>query len=206
MLHSYNQYPAAPAYLVEGHYDWEDVGEPPDFGTPYVLRKQDYWTMLTGGTGQFYGNKYTWSFADGWKEKIYTPGVEQLGIWKKFFSSLSWQDLVPDQHHKVLTAGFGTFGNVDTRVSESDYATAAKTSDGSAIVVYVPTVRAITIDMACLGGAAKAQWFDPTNGSYQDVPGAPFNNRGSKEFVPPGKNHAGDGDWVLLLQASGPSH
>jgi hypothetical protein len=206
MLHSYNQSPAAPAYLVEGHYDWENVGEPPDFGTPYVLRKQDYWTMLTGGTGQFYGNKYTWSFTDGWKEKIDTPAVEQLAIWKKFFSSLPWQDLVPDQDHKVLTAGFGTFGNVDTRVSESDYATAAKTSDGSAVIVYVPTVRALTIDMSCLGGAAKAQWFDPSHGSYQDVPGGPFNNSGSKEFTPPGKNHAGDGDWVLLLQASGASH
>ena len=202
MLHSYNQSPAAPAYLVEGHYDWEDVGEPPDFGTPYVLRKQDYWTMLTGGTGQFYGNKYTWSFADGWKEKIDTPGVEQLGIWKKFFSSLPWQDLVPDQDHKILTTGFGTFGNVDTRVSESDYATAAKTSDGSAIIVYVPTVRTITIDMTCLGGAAKAQWFDPSDGSYRDISGGPFNNTGSKEFTPPGKNHAGDGDWVLLLQTA----
>jgi hypothetical protein len=206
MLHSYNQAPVAPAYLVEGHYDWENVGEPPDFGTPSVLRKQDYWTILTGGTGQFYGNKYTWSFADGWKEKIDTPGVEQLGIWKKFFSSLPWQDLVPDQDHKALTAGFGTFGNVDTRVSESDYATAARTADGSTIVVYIPTARMITIDMACLRGAARAQWFDPTSGSYQDVTGGPFTNSGSKEFTPPGKNHAGDGDWVLLLQASGGSH
>jgi hypothetical protein len=206
MPHSYNQSPAAPAYLVEGHYDWEDVGEPPDFGTPYVLRKQDYWTMLTGGMGQFYGNKYTWSFADGWKEKIDTPGMDQLGIWKNFFSSLPWQDLVPDQDHKVLTAGFGTFGNVDTRVSESDYATAAKTSDGSVIVVYVPTARTLTIDIARLSAAAKAQWFDPSDGSYQDVAGGPFHNNGSKEFTPPGKNHAGDGDWVLLLQTSVASH
>jgi Protein of unknown function (DUF4038)/Putative collagen-binding domain of a collagenase len=206
MLHSYNQSPAVPAYLVEGHYDWEDVGEPPDFGTPYVLRKQDYWTMLTGGTGQFYGNKYTWSFADGWKEKIDTPGVEQLGIWKKFFAALPWQDLVPDQEHKVLTAGSGTFGNVDTRVSESDYATAARTSDGSIVVVYVPTFRAITIDMACLSGTVKAQWFDPSDGSYHDVLGGTLNNTGRKEFTPPGKNHAGDGDWVLLLQTAAATH
>jgi len=104
--------------MIEAHYDWENVGTPPDFGTPYVLRKEDYWTMLTGGIGQWYGNQYTWSFADGWKEKIDTPGVEQLGIWAKFFSSLPWYDLAPDQDHEVLTAGYGTFGNVDTRVSE----------------------------------------------------------------------------------------
>lgn len=206
MLHSYNQRPVAPVYMMEAHYDWENVGEPPDFGTPYVLRKQDYWITLTGGFGQWYGNKYTWSFADGWKEKIDTPGVEQLGIWAKFFSSLRWQDLVPDQDHTVLTAGYGTLGSVDTRVSESDYATAASTPDGSTIVVYVPTARAITIDTARLGGDAKARWFDPSHGSYEDVAGEPVSNRGAREFTPPGKNHAGDGDWVLLLQATAASH
>jgi Protein of unknown function (DUF4038)/Putative collagen-binding domain of a collagenase len=203
MLHTYNQKPVAPAYLIEAHYDWEDVGEPPDFGTPLVIRKQDYWTMLTGGTGQFYGNKYTWSFADGWKDKIDTPAVEQLGIWKSFFSALPWQDLVPDQEHAVLTGGFGTFGDVDTRVSESDYATAAKTPDGSTAVIYIPTARAITINMASLAGAAKARWFDPSDGTYQDASPSPVPNNGSHDFTPPGKNHVGDGDWVLLLQAGG---
>jgi hypothetical protein len=205
MLHSYNQKPAAPVVMIEAHYDWENVGTPPDFGTPYVIRKQDYWTMLDGGIGQFYGNKYTWSFANGWKGKIDTPAVEQLGIWAKFFSSLPWYDLVPDQDHQVITAGFGTFGNVDTRVSESDYATAAKTQDGSTVVVYVPTARAVTINMACLHGAAKAQWFDPSDGTYKDAETGSVANSGSHEFTPPGKNHAGDGDWVLLLQSSGAS-
>lgn len=203
MLHSYNQRPVAPVYMMEAHYDWENVGEPPDFGTPYVLRKQDYWIMLTGGFGQWYGNKYTWSFADGWKGKIDTPGVEQLGIWARFFSSLRWQDLVPDQDHKILTAGYGTFGNVDTRVSESDYATAASTPDGTTIVVYIPTVRTITVDMTQLGGEARARWFDPSDGSYQDVADSSSANGGTREFTPPGQNHAADGDWVLLLQAAG---
>jgi Putative collagen-binding domain of a collagenase/Protein of unknown function (DUF4038) len=202
MLHSYNQKPVAPAYLMEGHYDLENVGDPPDFGTPLVLRKQNYWTMLTGGIGQFYGNKYTWSFAEGWKNKIDTPGVEQLGIWKTFFSSLPWQGLVPDQDHSVLTGGYGTFGDVDTRVSESDYATAARMPDGSIAVVYIPSARTITANMASLRGAAKARWFDPSTGSYQDAANGPVRNSGSHEFSPPGKNHAGDGDWVLLLQAS----
>jgi Protein of unknown function (DUF4038)/Putative collagen-binding domain of a collagenase len=203
MLHSYNQQPIAPAYLVEAHYDLENVGEPPDFGTPLVLRKEDYWTMLTGGIGQFYGNMYTWSFKDGWKQNIDTPGVEQLGYWKSFFSAIPWQDLVPDQNHSVLTAGYGSFGNVDTRVSESDYATAAGTPDGATIVVYIPTVRAVTIDMAQMRGSAKARWFDPSNGQYRDASEGPFPNKGPQQFTPPGKNHAGDEDWVLLLEASG---
>jgi hypothetical protein len=112
---------------------------------------------LTGGIGQFYGNKFTWSFADGWKNQIDTPAVEQLGIWKTFFLSLPWQDLVPDQDHSFLTGGYGTYGDVDTRVSESDYSTAARTPDGSLAVIYMPTVRTITVNMASLQSAAKAR-------------------------------------------------
>jgi hypothetical protein len=201
MLHSYNQRPVMPDYMQEAHYELENVGTPPDFGTPNVLRREDYWLMLSGGVGQFYGNKYTWSFADGWQSHIDTPGVDQLKIWKEFFTTFPWQDLVPDQDHAFLTAGYGSFGNVDTKVSESDYATAAVTSAGNLAMVYMPTVRAITVNMAALKGSARARWFDPTNGTYRDISGSPFSNSGNHEFTPPGKNHDGDGDWVLVLDA-----
>ena len=218
MLHSYNQTPVMPTYLVEAHYDLEDVGTPSDYGTPKVLRRQQYWTMLSGGVGQFYGNHYTWSLPPGWDSHIDTVGVSQLTIWKGFFSSLAWQNLIPDQKHTVLTAGFGTFGNdvivfnsrtlatsMLPRVSESDYATAAMTTDGSYVVVYMPTARRITVNLNGLKGPAKAEWFDPTNGTYLPIQGEPFPNTGNRQFTPPANNHAGDSDWVLLLNASGRS-
>jgi hypothetical protein len=80
MLHSYNQKPVAPDYLVEARYELEKVGDPTDMGIPLILRKQDYWTMLSGGAGQFYGNRYTWLFPEGWQSHIDTPGVAQLQI------------------------------------------------------------------------------------------------------------------------------
>lgn len=216
MLHSYNQKPIMPAFLVEGHYDLEQVGEPTDYGTPEVLRRQEYWTMLSGGVGQFYGNRYTWTFTPGWDSYIDTLGVTQLGIWKNFFSSLPWQDLVPDEHHETLTAGYGTFGNdevhldaksfsttMDPRVSTSDYATAARVPDGSYAVIYMPTARAITLEMSRLCGPATAKWFDPTTGTYRAISGSPFPNIGTRQFTPPGNNAAGDSDWVLLLDAAG---
>jgi hypothetical protein len=205
-----------PAYLVEAHYELEQVGNPIDYGTPEVLRRQEYWTMLSGGVGQFYGNKYTWSFAPGWDSYIDTLGVKQIEIWKNFFTSLPWQDLVPDQKHTVVTEGLGTFGDTElvydehdlgvsmkTRVSESDYATAARTGNGSTVVVYLPTPRTITMSMDSLSGPARARWFDPTDGTYHAVPGGPFRNAGEKTFTPPGKNHEGVGDWVLVVQAAG---
>ena len=87
-------------------------------------------------------------------------------------------------------------------MSESDYATAAKTDEGSLAVIYIPTVRAITVNMAALRSPTRARWFDPSNGTYGEIAGSPFANSGSKEFIAPGNNHDGDGDWVLLLEES----
>jgi hypothetical protein len=215
VLRCYNQKPVIPVYLLEAHYDLEQVGTPTDYGTPEVLRRQEYWASLSGATGQFYGNRYTWSFDTGWASYIDTLGVKQLEIWKNFFTALPWQDLVPDQDHETLTAGYGTFGSdkvhfdpaglstdMDLRVSKSDYATAARTPDGSYVVVYMPTARTITIDMARLRGPASAEWFDTTTGMYKAVSGQPFPNTGTQQLTPPGKNAAGDSDWVLLLHAA----
>jgi hypothetical protein len=203
MLYNYNQTPVMPVFLMEAHYELENVGRPPDYGTPLVLRREEYWAMLTGGKGQFYGNMYTWSFKPGWQNNIDTPGVTQLTIWKDFFSGLPWQDLVPDQDHTVVTAGLGTYGTLQTRVSQSDFCTASKTPDGAVVVAYMPTPRTITVNMASLKAPAKAQWFDPATGAYTKVPGGPIANTATRQFTPPGNNHEGDGDWVLLLKASG---
>jgi Protein of unknown function (DUF4038)/Putative collagen-binding domain of a collagenase len=203
MLYNYNQKPTMPVFLMEAHYELENVGDVPDFGTPSVLRREEYWAMLSGGKGQFYGNRYTWSFVPGWQAHLDTRGVTQFKIWKDFFESLPWQDLVPDQAHTVVTGGLGSYGDIRaTRVSESDYCTASKTPDGAIVVAYLPTVRKITVNMASLKGPAQGRWFDPTNGTYRAIPGGPFADSGTRQFAPPGNNGEGDGDWVLLLSAS----
>jgi hypothetical protein len=206
MLHSYNQTPISPTYLLEAHYELEKVGEPWDYGNPWVLRRQGYWAMLSGGKGQLYGNAFIWTFMPGWRYYLDTQGAAQFTIWKNFFESMPWQNLVPDQAHTVVTAGYGTFGNLQTRVNTSDYCTASKTPDGSFVVAYMPTAREITVNMASLKAQASAKWFDPSNGTYTTIPGGPFANTGTRQFTPPGNNHDGDGDWVLLLDASGNTH
>ena len=202
-LKGYNQSPHAPVFLMEAHYDQENVGEPPDYGTSSVLRREEYWAMLSGSAGQFYGNFYTWSFAPGWKHYIDTWGVTQLTIWKKMFSSVAWFDLVPDQDHSVVTGGLGTVGDFKTPVRLSDYCTAAKTQDGSLVVAYMPTARTITVNMGSLKSPALGTWFDPTDGVYTPVSAGRLENKGLRQFTPPGKNHDGDSDWVLILKASG---
>ena len=47
---------------------------------------------------------------------------------------------------------------------------------------------------------SRADVYDPTTGEYITVGGSPFANTGIRQFTPPGKNHDGDGDWVLVLE------
>ena len=200
VLHAYNQSSSIPVFMVEANYEFED-NTGLDYGDAATLRRQEYWTMLSGATGQLYGNHYTWTFTTDWQSNLDTPGVTQLGYMKTFFSSYLWYDLVPDQNHTIITGGYGTFSDTGS-LGSNDYLTAASTPDGRLVMAYLPTVRPITINMSTLASKMNAQWYDPTNNTYTTISGSPLINSGSLEFTPPGNNSAGDGDWVLLLQAS----
>ena len=200
VLHAYNQSSSIPVFMVEANYEFED-NTGLDYGDAATLRRQEYWTMLSGATGQLYGNHYTWTFVTGWQSYLDTPGVTQLGYMKTLFSSYPWYDLIPDQNHTIVTGGYGTFSSTGS-LGSNDYLTDASTPDGMLVIAYLPTVRTITINMSTLASAMTAQWYDPTNNTYTTISGSPFVNSGSLQFTPPGNNSAGDGDWVLLLQAS----
>ena len=49
MWHSYDETPIAPTFLLEAHYDLMDFGKPWDYGTPPVLRRQEYWGYAGAG-------------------------------------------------------------------------------------------------------------------------------------------------------------
>ena len=147
-----------------------------------------------------YGNFYTVGFPSGWQNSLDTVGVTQLGDWKTFFTSLPWYNLVPDQTHAVVTAGYGTCDGLGS-LGDNDCATTAITLDGKLILAYTPVNHTLTVDMTKLSGTATARWFDPSNGSYRTISGSPFANSGTRPFISPGANAAGDQDWVLVLEA-----
>ena len=111
-------------------------------GDPPILRRQEYWSMLSGATGQFYGNHYTWQFADGWKDHLDTPGSAQLGYLVRLFTGLPWFRLVPDQAHRIVTAGYGTFtatGNVGVERLRHDCRDAGR--DARRLATCLPAAR-----------------------------------------------------------------
>jgi hypothetical protein len=203
VLHAYQQSTNAPVVMSEAHYEFETIGDPnsgQELGTPLVLRHQEYWTLLSGGAGQLYGNGFTWPFLSGWQSHLDSTGVAQLKYVTALFASRAWYNLVPDINHAILTSGYGTYAT-NGAVSQNDYATAASTGDGALAMVYVPTVRAIAVNLGAMSGAVTASWYDPENGTYVSINGSPFSDLGTQDFTPPGNNSGGDGDWVLVLES-----
>jgi len=205
VLKDYNRPNFLPTFMVEASYEGEENPGAPA-GTPHQLRKQEYWSLLSGATGHLYGNRYTWQFIcsdrditgdciGSWKDQLDTPGAQQIAHVNALFGSRRWYDLVPDQAHALVTDGLGTYGTLD-------YLTAARTPDGKLGLAYLPSSRTVTVDLSQLSGSVSARWYDPTNGTYAAIDGSPFANTGSRQFTPPGDNAAGDDDWVLVLEVS----
>jgi hypothetical protein len=199
VLHEYNAPNFVPAFMEEANYEFED-NTGMDYGDPATLRRQEYWTMLSGATGQLYGNHYTWTFETGWQQNLNTPGIKQLQYMKDFFSARQWWELVPDQTHTVVIAGYGTFSDTGS-LHDNDYVTAARVPDGSLVLAFCPVSTTITVDMTQMSGLTNASWFDPSNNTLSVIEGSPFGNTGTHGFTTPGDNSDGDPDWVLVLES-----
>lgn len=210
VLHGYNQAANIPVFMGEANFEYETNGVADgaeDGGSPHILRMQEYWTMLSGATGQLYGNRYVWRFLPDWKSHLDSPGMVQLGYLMQLFGARKWYDLVPDQTHAFVTAGYGRFVSVPSlhrvaqRFAGNDYVTAALTPDGSLGMAYLPQGGTITVAMSKLPKGITARWFDPTANTFKAIAGPPLSDAGTRQFTSPGKNSAGDPDWVLVLEA-----
>ena len=200
VLYDYNRPNFIPTFMVEANYEFENnTGQ--ELGTPQVLRLQEYRAQLSGAAGQLYGSGYIWHFAPNWRSYLDTPGATQFGYFINLFSPRRWYDLVPDQTHSLVIAGYGTYTDTGTNLA-SDYLTAAATADGTLALAFMPTLRTITVDMSRMSGPTTARWYDPASGTFQSVAGSPFPNVGTQDFTPIGPNADGNGDWALVLETT----
>jgi len=151
-----------------------------------------------------YGNGFIWPFFPGWQQHLDTPGSHDMALAKRLFESRRWFDLVPDDPPTLVVAGGGTFAaSCDNRyvncIGGNDYVTAARAPDGSLAVLYLPAGNTISVDLSRMGPHVRASWYDPTHGAFVPVHGALSNT--TTVFQPPGNNHDGDPDWLLVLDA-----
>lgn len=183
LLRDYQRKPVMPYVLIESTYEGEHNA------SAVQIRRQAYWAILSGATGQFMGNRPIWLFDPGWREALDYVGSKDMERLGKFFATRPWYELIPDENHEVVVDGLGEFRGLD-------YLTAARTKSGETVIAYMPTARTITVDLAKVSGTqARAVWFSPRTGKSEPIgtfPTSAVNNK--HQFVPPG-----DGDWILLL-------
>jgi hypothetical protein len=201
VLQEYERRPPMPVFLLEAGYEFEQNAPTISYGDPQTLRRQEYWTALSGATGQFYGNHYTWQFADGWKRSIDTLGSAQLGYLVNLLAPRPWFRLVPDLGHRIVTKGYGTF-TPNRSVASSNYVTTAATRDRRLAISYLPRGGTIRVAMSRIARRVRASWYDPTSGRHTAVKGSPFSARRSVRLTAPRRNYTGDRDWVLVLAAA----
>ena len=180
LLTDFNREPVIPFVLIESSYEGEHNA------SAVQVRRQAYWAVLCGATGQFMGNRPIWLFDPGWEDAINSIGAQDMTRFYSLFTSRLWYELVPDQKHEVVVDGLGEFRGLD-------YLAAARTSDGGTVMAYLPTARPFSVDMSKVSGTmAAAWWFNPRSGK-SNLAGK-FPTSGKKQFTPPG-----EGDWVLVL-------
>ena len=201
VLHAYNQSSTIPTFMVEANYEYE-TNALTDGGSTRILRMQEYWTMLSGASGQLYGNRYAVGFPSGWQNYLDSPGVTQLQYMANLFGSRAWYKLVPDQTHVFVTGGYGQFAS-SGYITGNNYVTAAFVPGGLLGMAYLPQGGTITVAMTNLQSNITARWFDPSANTFTNIAGSPFSNTGTQNFTSPGSNGAGDPDWVLVLEATG---
>ncbi len=191
----YLREPSAPFFLIESTYELEH------HASPQKVRRQAWWSMLSGAFGTALGNGKVWPLREGWERELKSPGSRDHAVLAAFLRTRPWGELTPDFKHQVLTAGFGTF-NDTCEPGGDDYATAMFGANRGLLLAYLPTARRITVDLAKFRAPVHVRWLDPTSGKITDAPGSPEANLGPDDFTPPERNATGDGDWVLVVEAT----
>lgn len=197
-LAQYGRSDQMPFFFLEGRYE-NEAGE----GTEQRVRVQAYHALLSGATGQVFGNNPIWHFnapnglyptSLSWQQALNGRGSQSMTHVRTLFAPRPWWTLQPDASNALLTAGLS---------SGQDRAVAARATDGSFAIAYMPSVRTVTLNLAQLAGPrVNARWYDPASGTYSAVAGSPFLASGSQTFRPAGNNTSGFGDWVLVLEST----
>jgi hypothetical protein len=181
-----------PLFLIEGVYENEHNS------TPSGLRRQAYWTILSGGVaGHIFGNCPIWHFnapsgsgfcgGRSWRSHLDSEGSITLSHIGRLFGSRAFYSLLPDRSHTVLTDGFHSGANL---------AVAARASDGSTIIAYIPTGRTVTIDLSQVTGpTARVWWFNPRTAATVSI--GTYSADGPRLFRTPDAE-----DWVVVVDSA----
>ncbi len=180
--------PGTPVKLRSAEWSSETIGtDHPEFGSLITLNgaytfdgyaadhaRRAYWWGWLGSIGGYVaGNGYVWPFAgDTWRAHLDSRGARDLAHLNAFVRSVAWHTLVPS----------GLDGMPD-------------------LIVPPDGAGSFDVDLRALRGSLRARWFDPTTSGYRAIAAA-LPNAAPHTFRLPGRNAAGERDWVLVLDTA----
>ena len=164
-----------------------------DLWNPYRIRRNAWWAVLSGACGYCAGTRL-WRFEPNWRDILSVESVRQAPFIRRLMDPRPWWRLVPDTKHELVTDGYGQW-------KQADHVAAALADDRTLAIAYTPGGGKIQVAMNRLRGPVIAEWFDPSSAQCKPVENSPLGNEGNGDFASPGKNSAGDSDWVLVLEA-----
>ncbi|MEO6221402.1 MAG: DUF4038 domain-containing protein, partial [Ginsengibacter sp.] len=153
------------------------------------IRRKMYDGLLSGCAGTSFSagemDNQCYSFKN-WKPLMNTRGMKQASYCFKLFEALPWQKLIPDQTSEIILSGRGTFGSLD-------YMCAARASDSSCYILYIPKGQPFEINAKKISGKPmRMHWYNPRTGKAIKIGVAETRERFG--IAPPSEE-----DWVLVF-------
>ena len=185
---------AMPFFFIEGRYE-NEVND----GDEHRVRVQAYHALLCGAMGQLFGNNPVWHFATGglypysgtWQQALDSPGARSMTHLYAAFASRTWWNLVPDASNTFLTSGMD---------SNMDRAVAARSSDSTFAMAYLPSARAVSVNLSQLAGRAWRRAGSTRPPAPTRRSRALRSRPQGHSFQPSQNNASGHGDWLLVLE------
>jgi hypothetical protein len=192
--------PTMPTGYLEGLYEGDGSGATRN-------RNQMWGPLCSGATYIFFGNNPIWNFeapdwasSGTWEAALDDEGSLDLGVFADFVASLggSWSGMVPDTTDTFLTVGEGTGASRASARFDADG------TSGVLGVAYRPDggSASLTFDLTEFTGLStvRIRKFDPSSAAYTTI--GTFATSGTQAVSSLGTNAAGDGDWVIVFEAS----
>ncbi|MDX2022097.1 MAG: glycoside hydrolase family 140 protein [Deltaproteobacteria bacterium] len=202
---------ARPPYkpVVDGEPRYED--HPVDFKddngwfTDADVRQAAYSALFAGACGHTYGCHPVWQMLDGDR----TPITRARRSWKEAIDLPGAWDM---QHVRTLVLSRPVLGRMadpslvaDGQGEGIDRVEACRDSEGKYALIYVPTGRPVTVNLARLrvseqADGVQAHWFDPRTGQWLAGPKRSATRLTVKQtFFPPAVAAGPGNDFVLVL-------
>ncbi len=192
-LKRYLSGPATTFFFIEGMYEGEH------HTTEQMIREIAYGALLSGATGQVFGNNPIWHFAGPalfgrpitWQKALSSRGAQSITHLKAFFDTIAWWTLEPEQG-KLL---------VSPEPPLPGYAIGSRSANGNLAVIYLSERSSVILNKAALSPTAQhARWFDPSSGQFSQAVAKGDAKANTVTFeLPRTQNSGGFTDWLLLL-------